>query len=229
MGMVYSASLKGNGYFLDVLLIGFLDRYKSIINVKFKNIFLENAVMTDAPEVVATVLKFFNREEKYDSNLLELAQFRGNRDVILLLLEGRSKLNFLKDVAGDFFDICRSDRISGKHGIDVLPRAKDVDYCDKNSQVKALLDGGKTITVAFDELLKFHMNEVHYGGECGQYCLQKESCQNIRKTVRIAEYIKDQLGKQEKLFKFIKKPTVVGSLRENSRLFSLDEIDINLY
>ena len=134
--MVHSASQKGNGYFLDVLLIGFLDRYKSNINVKFKNIFLENAVMTDAPEVVATVLKFFNREEKYDNNLLELAQSRGNRDVILLLLEGHSKLNFFfKDVAGDFFDNYRSDRLSGKHGIDVLPGAKDVDYCDKNSKL----------------------------------------------------------------------------------------------
>ena len=36
------------------------------------------------------------------------------------------------------------------------------------------------------------------------------------------------MGEHERLFKTIKKPTVVGSLRENSRLFSLDEIDINL-
>ena len=90
-----------------------------------------------------------------------------------------------------------------------------------------LPDDRNTTIVTFDDLLEFHVPPVHIDDdeltslECRQTCSQHEYCGNIKKAVRIAEYIKEQLGVKDDLFKLMKKPMVLGSMRENTKLFSL--------
>ena len=121
---------------------------------------------------------------------------------------------------------------AGELGIDVLPRSREVEYCDRFSKITAMLPADRsTTTISYEDLLKLHMAPVHIDDhelclmECLMSCSQKQMCRNIRNALIIAEFIKEQLGVKDRLFKTLQKPNVVGSLRENSRLFSLDEMD----
>ena len=124
---------------------------------------------------------------------------------------------------------------AGELGLDVLPRSREVEYCDRFSKITAMLPADRsTTTISYEDLLKLHMAPVHIDDhelclmECLMSCSQKQMCRNIRNALRIAEFIKEQLGVKDRLFKTLQKPNVVGSLRENSRLFSLDEMDATL-
>ena len=97
--------------------------------------------------------------------------------------------------------------------------------------------------VKFEDLLKLKLPEVHYniGHEnkrdvghlvpCPAPCPRPDTCRTMQTPLLIADYIRVQLGKKEKLFASIPPPFVVGSLKENSRLFFFGEkscVDISL-
>ena len=103
-----------------------------------------------------------------------------------------------------------------------------MEYSNRLSKIKELLPSDKSsITISYEDLLKFHLPPVHYDDdemcllECRTACDQQEYCNIIRKSVRIAEYIQKQIGVKDNLFKFVQKPMVVGSMKENTKLFCL--------
>ena len=78
--------------------------------------------------------------------------------------------------------------------------------------------------VSFTNLLsKFKIPEVHYNidSNCPSNCEQTEDCSIIRGAHRIAHKIVKRIGSMYKIFSFLQEPILVGSLKENSRVFFL--------
>ena len=81
--------------------------------------------------------------------------------------------------------------------------------------------------ISFTNLLaEFKIPEVHYGidsidSNCLSTCEQTEDCSIIRGAHCIARKIVERIGSLDKIFAFLQKPRLVGSLKENSRVFFL--------
>ena len=77
--------------------------------------------------------------------------------------------------------------------------------------------------ISFTKLLaEFKIPEVHYDIEnCPLDCEQTEDCSIIRRAHRIACKIVKRIGSMYKIFSFLQEPILVGSLKENSRVFFL--------
>ena len=86
----------------------------------------------------------------------------------------------------------------------------------------SLVDTGGEIS--FITLLNmFKIPVVHYdiGSNCPASCEQTEDCSIIRGAHRIAHKVVERIGSMDKIFTFLQKPILVGSLKENSRVFFL--------
>ena len=78
--------------------------------------------------------------------------------------------------------------------------------------------------VSFTSLLtEFKIPVVHYDidSNCPSNCEQTEDCSVIRGAHRIGHKIVERIGSMDKIFSFLQKPILVGSLKENSRVFFL--------
>ena len=76
--------------------------------------------------------------------------------------------------------------------------------------------------ISFSKLLnEFKIPKVHYDGACSSSCQQKEDCSIIREAQQIAHKIVERIGSMDKIFALLQKPILVGSLKENSRVFFL--------
>ena len=184
------------------------------------------AVESDSPLAVEIIENIFSIVS-VEKEIIEVAHSRRKCKIIEIV-----DPNFKKaDQVAEKYEI--KDRIikileAGESSLDVLPNNKDFEYVNRIKMISELLpDDRNTTIVTFDDLLEFHVPPVHIDDdeltslECRQTCSQHEYCGNIKKAVRIAEYIKEQLGVKDDLFKLMKKPMVLGSMRENTKLFSL--------
>ena len=85
--------------------------------------------------------------------------------------------------------------------------------------------------VSFTSLInEFKIPEVHYDidSNCPASCEQTEDCSIIRGAHRIAHKIVERIGSLDKIFAFLQKPILVGSLKENSRVFFLGKSSFKL-
>ena len=86
--------------------------------------------------------------------------------------------------------------------------------------------------VSFTKLLaEFKIPEVHYDidSNCPLDCKQTEDCSIIRGAHRIAHKIVERIKSMDKIFAFLEIPILVGSLKENSRVFFLGINHKNIY
>ena len=108
-----------------------------------------------------------------------------------------------------------------------------------NARIVALLSpDGETIVVPFEDLLQFHLPELHLDRDndnalgklqpCPADCKTKEMCGMMQKSLLIGDYIRTKLREKEPLFKFLVVPFPVGSLKEATRLFVFG-INLNFY
>ena len=92
----------------------------------------------------------------------------------------------------------------------------------------SLVDTGGEIS--FTTLLnKFKIPVVHYDidSQCPLDCEQTEECSIIRGAHCIAHKIVERIKSIDKIFSFLQKPILVGSLKENSRVFFLGKLTFN--
>ena len=81
--------------------------------------------------------------------------------------------------------------------------------------------------VSFTSLLtEFKIPVVHYDidSNCPSNCEQTEDCSMIRGAHHIAHKVVESIGSKDKIFAFLQKPILVGSLKENSRVFFLGKL-----
>ena len=81
--------------------------------------------------------------------------------------------------------------------------------------------------IPFSRLLKeFKIPEVHYDihSKCPSNCSQQENCEMIRRAYKVAYTIVDKLRSTDSLLAHLGEPVLVGSLKENSRVFHLGKL-----
>ena len=85
--------------------------------------------------------------------------------------------------------------------------------------------------IPFSRLLKeFMIPEVHYDikSKCPSSCNQQENCEMIREAYKVAHTIVDKLRSRDPLLAYLGEPILVGSLKENSRVFHLGKLFKNM-
>ena len=78
--------------------------------------------------------------------------------------------------------------------------------------------------ILFTKLLnEFKIPKVHFDidSNCPKDCNQEENCEMIRVAYTLAHKIVDELRSRDPLLALLAKPILVGSLKENSRVFYL--------
>ena len=78
--------------------------------------------------------------------------------------------------------------------------------------------------VSFASLLtEFKIPVVHYDidSNCPLNCEQTDDCSIIRGAHHLAHKVVERIKSMDKIFSFLQKPILVGSLKENSRVFFL--------
>ena len=195
------------------------------------------AIMSDSPDMCATILSLCGEHRKNISQRwVHLASERRNVNIQKLLDPVfPDQLELIKEKLEDELKLIkeklRDDVIEKEAEIfNTVPKSDDFAYNRPMDQVVSLLDANDSVT--FAELLKtLHMPEVHYkGGEegkCPEDCQHKEKCSIIRQTVELVKIIAGKLEEMHPIFMDLKS-TVVGSLKENTRTFAVDEVDINM-
>ena len=78
--------------------------------------------------------------------------------------------------------------------------------------------------ISFTSLLsELKIPVVHYDiySNCPSNCEKTEDCSMIRGANCIAHKVVEKIKSMDKIFAFLQKPILVGSLKENSRVFFL--------
>ena len=103
-----------------------------------------------------------------------------------------------------------------------MPKSKEFEF-DSTKSTQLL----KIERISFVNLLNdFKIQEIHYNSECNLGCHQKDKCVIARKACQVAEYIVEKLRSADRLFKFVESPFVVGSTKENTKIFSMGRFNV---
>lgn len=179
---------------------------------------LKCAIESDCPETCQIIMS--NRDLPVQKRWIQLAEDRGKVKVLTLLdpsydFDMKHKKNELKS----------SILSRNTHIFDQVPKSVEVEYNRNMDEILALIE--KDDFVSYDQLKNLHVAEVHYETECNDCCKQKTTCERIRETVRLVEMIARKLGQINPVFENMG-VLVVGSLKEKSRTFHVDEVDMTL-
>ena len=102
-----------------------------------------------------------------------------------------------------------------------MPKSKEFEFDSTKST--QLLKENKS----YKNLLKsYKIQQIHYEKKCDLGCSQKDKCEIARKACQVAEYIVKDLRTADCLFKFVERPFVVGSTRENTKIFSIGRFSV---
>ena len=184
------------------------------------------AIMSDNSDMCETILSLCG-EHRYNisQRCVHLASERKNVNIQKLLDPEYQDL--LKENQENL-----RDQVTEKKAelLNLVPKSEEFPYLRTMDQVLSLLDGNDSIS--FEDLLaNLRMPEVHYkcgdGDECPSDCQQKEKCEIVRQTVQFVKLVTGKLGEKYPLFKDLS-GALVGSLKENTRCFGIDEVDYNL-
>ena len=118
----------------------------------------------------------------------------------------------------------------------LVPNSSEFTYNEKIEKMKHLLTGNH---VSYDRLLnELHVPLIHVGlieetkvqwKVCPEACEQKNSCERMREVYKLVKIILEKLEKTNPIFEGIQKGlSIIGSVREGSKVFFPDEIDLHL-
>ena len=236
-----SAAMWANTEMLEILAKKVNDSHQAdtLLQTSDLHRILKEAVMSDSEEAVRIVKTIYENRHLKTADVEDIvneAVQRGNRticelleiDPVKLKLESKQKLQYsiITRTAGIFAKVPKS--------------GDDIDYNQEqiSAKIRGLVetpDVTLTHVVTYEDLLQLKLPPVHYNIErdhkrdvghlvpCPTPCPRPATCKTMQTPLLIADYIRVQLGKKEKLFASIPPPLVVGSLKENSRLFFFGE------
>ena len=193
---------------------------------------LEEAVMSDSSSTCAAVLAV---SKSVPEQVKELARKRGRKEVVRVFdHQGGSQETDLELKKKLKMDIMNK-RASIKNSI---YKSDEFRYNDEMLKLSPLLLSPGP--VLFSSLLEsLHILKVHAGpqegnlgdwGDCPGDCSQKEQCIHIREVFHLLAKVVEEMGHINKVFQIGKgrSPSIVGSMKEGTRTFSIDEIDVHV-
>ena len=105
--------------------------------------------------------------------------------------------------------------------LDKMPKSKEFELVStKSTHLLQMNASYKNLLAAFK------IQEIHYEKKCDLGCSQKEKCEIARKACQVAEYIVKDLRTADSLFKYVERPFVVGSTRENTKIFCIGRFNV---
>ena len=111
---------------------------------------------------------------------------------------------------------------------DKIPKSKEFEF-DQTKSKKLLEMICEKGHVTFKDLLgKYKIDVIHYNRECDPKCSQKMFCNISRKSCDIGKWIVKDLQSSDRLFKLVDSPFVVGSTKEQTKIFSIGKFNILL-
>ena len=236
VGLV-AATTSGASNFLSILAENIGPGFPVEIHPEDKHQLVVNAVMSDCPKTVKTILSFLHMNTA-TQEVVQIAKERGNQEIISLISpnsQDRRRTEESKISLQTFI----LNKTSGL--LNLVPKSAEFPYNEKIEKLEPLLTG---TLVTYDKLLQeLHVPQVHVGVKeldsvqkkekkmewevCPKACIQKRSCQRIRETFKLVKIIIKRLGEINPIFDGMEL-TIIGSVREGSRVFFNDEVDLHL-
>ena len=194
---------------------------------------LKNAVMSDCPETVRIVLRFTNAVTR---EIVNLAEDRKNSEIIQQIKESPRSQQILNKEKKDL-----AEKIINKRAnlFNKIPRTEEFTYQKKLDKTIPLFSINNK--VGFPKILKkLKIPPIHVGIKdikknreeewqtCPNDCGQKRSCERIREVYTLVNMIMQELEKEKHGYFRGIKITIIGSVREGSRVFFSDEVDLHL-
>ena len=200
-----------------------------------RNKMLSNAVMSDCPITFRTVLTF---TEAVPEEVVKTANERGNPDIITLLSPSSQDSNEEAKI-----DLRNAIMHKTSSLFNLIPKSVEITYNKKIDRMKPLLRLPGT-TVTYQKLLtELLVPSVHVGVKeeesmgltkkkdewkvCEEDCAQPEICPKIRQLYKLVKNLMKDLAEINPVFSGMKL-TIIGSMREGTRVYSTDEIDLHL-
>ena len=211
--LMEKASFYGNSVLLDYILT-------EDPNILFKcdmNKITKNVIMSDNPEACETIL------EHCKTNGYNIPVSRHKK-----LIFERGNSSILKS-----FGLTPQKRKSKFRITEQIPKSADFSYSDIMEKILPLVMFDSTShaerLVSFAKMLgSLHVSKVHYDSKnCVDSCLQKEKCARIRDTIQLLKDIMEKMSEENPIFKRVE-TVVVGSLKEDTKIDTIDEADIIL-
>ena len=207
----------GNTALLKILLTGVVEIEKADLDAM-----IGLAIQSDSPAVCEAVLGQCEEQgHRVGQDYLTMVGERGDarirkifdRDFEEQADMKKEKLKAaIEDKTADIFDL--------------VPKSEEFSYTEEVQKVVNLI--GPDDKICFDKLITaIHIPPVHYDKDCPGDCAIQEQCQHFREVVKLVEHIKNKLGERHPIFKGMNQ-TVVGSMKEQTRIMNLDEVDITL-
>ena len=189
------------------------------------NRLLEKALKSDCAETVKYVMGFVS-EVSSENRILALT--RGRSDVVKLFglgedkeSEEASKRRLKSDIMTKTASV-----------VNRLPKSVEFAYSDEMTKLRPLLSQSMSM-VPYDDLLRtlhVHVPPVHAEEECPEECEQKEDCDRLRQVYFLVRLLVLKMGEINPVFKLglNRHPSIIGSMREQTRIFFNNEVDVHI-
>ena len=202
------------------------------MHLKLPSLF-KNTILSDKHEAAAVVKEMMDENDvTVTQDMLDLAEERKVTTILEIIRPGSDDMDqrkndyLLKDkenytITGKLSLYVESlkTRIN-KYFLDKLPKSMEFEFDSTRST--QLLKNDKS----YKSLLEsYKIQEIHYKTKCDRGCRQKDKCDFARKACQVAEYIVEDLRTADRLFNFVESPPfVVGSTKENTKIFSMGRL-----
>eukprot|EP00090_Calanus_glacialis_P042839 TRINITY_DN7592_c0_g1_i4.p1 TRINITY_DN7592_c0_g1~~TRINITY_DN7592_c0_g1_i4.p1 ORF type:complete len:1248 (+),score=293.70 TRINITY_DN7592_c0_g1_i4:101-3844(+) len=193
------------------------------LDTRIQTMLLNEAVMSDNPEVCKAVLSF-TEEVGHEAVLLALE--RGKADVINMLVP-----DLKDDLEVDSQKRELKTQIMNKTASldDTVPKCVEYRYDNELEKLRPLIQSNKI--VPFSNLLEaLHIKEIHTEKNCPDLCRQQKDCSKMRQVYNLIKRIVAKMGHINPIFQLGKDrhPSIVGSVKEGTRVFFSNELDIHV-
>ena len=195
------------------------------------DIFLEEllleAVMSDNADTCAAILDQMPQPRRPTSHqVVDVVKERRRDDIVRLLLP----LSEDEELTSAYKIKLKNEILNNKASVlEILPKSVEFRYNNEMIHVRPLLQSGAHVpfTTLLDAL---HLPEAHPDRKCPTDCVQKDQCSKVQQAFHLVKMIVSEMGEIDPVFKLGKgrHPSIVGSLKEGTRCFFLNELDVHM-
>ena len=186
---------------------------------------LEEAVRSDNHETCAATLPLL-KGKMPRPEVIAVARERGRSSLVQLL----APESYNKDkIAQAKAQLKQDIQTKAAENMRAIPKSREFKYNYEMGRFRPLLEYKSHVT--FEALLEaLHMPPTHTESECPEDCQQSSQCSMLRETYHLVRIIVATMGKINPIFNLGKDrhPSLVGSLKEGTRCFFLDELDVHV-